>query len=107
MLHFGMTCWLAALVLRDDSLLHGLLRLRPLVRVGMVSYGIYLLHLVVLHGVRQIGAQLGLSEADPLFLLLYWGGTYLLAEGSFRFYESRFLRLRHKPFGRLASAPYS
>ncbi len=107
LLHFGMTCWLAALVLREDSLLHGLLRLRPLVRVGMVSYGIYLLHLVVLHGVRQIGAQLGLSEADPLFLLLYWGGTYLLAEGSFRFYESRFLRLRHKPFGRLASDPYS
>ena len=102
LVHLAMTGWLATLVLREDSWLHPLLRLTPLVRVGMVSYGIYLLHLLVLHGVSSLANPLGLAQDSVGFLVLYWGGTVVLAELSFRHYERFFLRLRHKPFGRVA-----
>ena len=101
LMHLAMTGWLATLVLREDSWMHPLLRLRPLVRVGVVSYGVYLLHLLVLHVVRLLGEQIGLAQDSAIFLLLYWGGTFLLAELSFRHYERYFLSLRHKPLGRM------
>ena len=103
LVHLAMTGWLATLVLREDSWMHPLLRLRPLVRVGVVSYGIYLLHLLVLHVVRLLGEQIGLAQDSTVFLLLYWGGTLLLAELSFRHYERYFLGFRHKPLGRVAT----
>lgn len=103
LVHLAMTGWLATLVLREDSWLHGMLRLRPLVRIGMVSYGIYLLHLMVLHLVRLAGEPLGFAQDSAIFLLAYWGGTFLLAEVSFRYYERYFLRLRHKPLGRMGA----
>ena len=62
LVHLAMTGWLATLVLREDSWLHGMLRLRPLVRIGMVSYGIYLLHLMILHMVRLAGEPLGFAQ---------------------------------------------
>lgn len=107
LVHLAMTGLLASLLLREDSGMHRVLRWAPLCRVGAVSYGIYLLHLLVLHGVSLIGARLGLAETSAVFLALYWGGAYALAELSFRFYETPFLRLRHKPFGRVPRKPYS
>jgi len=101
--HLAMTGWLASLVLREDSWLHPMLRLTPLARIGKVSYGIYLLHLLVLHAAGILANTLKLPQDSAAFLVLYWGGTLLLAELSFRNYESYFLRLRHKPFGRVAS----
>lgn len=99
LVHLAMMGLLASLLLREDSVIHRILRWAPLRRVGTVSYGIYLLHLLVLHGVSLIGTRLGLEESGAIFLILYWGGSYALAELSFRFYETAFLRLRHKPFG--------
>ena len=62
-----------------------------------------LLHLLVLHVVRLLGEQIGLAQDSAVFLLLYWGGTFLLAELSFRHYERYFLGFRHKPLGRVAT----
>lgn len=107
LVHLGMTALVASLVLQEQSWLHGLLRWAPLARIGAVSYGIYLLHLIVLHGVTLLAVRFGWAATGPLFLFLYWGGTYLLAELSFRYYEGRFLRLRHKHFGRIATRRYS
>ncbi|TNJ40972.1 acyltransferase [Phaeobacter sp. B1627] len=107
LVHLAMTGLLATLVLREDGWMHPLLRLAPLVRIGRVSYGIYLLHLLVLHVVSLLAAHGGPAPDTMMFVLLYWGGTMMLAELSFRYYESPFLRLRHKPFGRVAPGPYS
>lgn len=100
--HLAMTGLLASLVLRENSWAHPLLRLAPLARIGRISYGIYLLHLLVLSGTALLAARLDLPETGAAFLLCYWGGTYVLAELSFRTYEQPFLRLRHKPFGQVA-----
>ena len=102
--HVTMTAWLGSLVLREDGPLMPLLTLRPVMRIGMVSYGIYLLHLsadYVAGAVvrRVLGAP---EEALLVYIPLYWGLAWLMAEISFRFYESRFLALRHKPAGHSA-----
>ncbi|MCG7623978.1 acyltransferase family protein [Epibacterium sp. Ofav1-8] len=103
LVHLAMTTWLATLVLHEEGWLHPLLRLRPLARIGTVSYGIYLLHLMVLHVVTIMAGRLNLAQDSIAFILLYWGGTLALAEVSFRYYESHFFRLRNKPFGRVAA----
>ncbi|WP_127110311.1 acyltransferase family protein [Pararhodobacter zhoushanensis] len=102
--HVTMTAWLGSLVMREDGPLMPLLTLRPVVRIGVVSYGIYLLHLSADHiagvAVRRVaGAP---EDVLILYIPLYWGLAWLMAEISFRFYESRFLALRHKPLGQVA-----
>lgn len=101
LVHLTLTAWLGSLVIREDTPLMGLLRWRPLVRIGMVSYGIYLLHLIANHiaGVviwRMLGDPASYLAA---YLPLSWGLSWLMAEISFRFYERPFLALRHKPLG--------
>ncbi|MHA6326460.1 acyltransferase family protein [Roseivivax sp. CAU 1753] len=102
-LHLAMTALLAALVMREDSALAPLMRAAPLVRIGMVSYGIYLLHLPVLHVVREMAEALGLGLDTALFHLIYWAASWAVAEVSFRTYEKAFLDLRHKPLGRVGT----
>ncbi|SIT18004.1 Peptidoglycan/LPS O-acetylase OafA/YrhL, contains acyltransferase and SGNH-hydrolase domains [Roseivivax lentus] len=96
-LHLAMTALLAALVMREDSALAPVLRLAPVARLGAVSYGLYLLHLPVLHVVREAAEALGLGLGTVLFHLVYWGACWLVAEVSFRGFETVFLNMRHKP----------
>ena len=102
-LHLAMTALIAALVMREDSALAPLLRLAPVARIGMVSYGIYLLHLPVLHLVREGAAALGLGLNTLGFHLVYWAACWALAEVSFRTYEKAFLDLRHKRLGQVGT----
>ena len=52
----------AAICMREDTWLHPVLRWRPLAWVGIVSYGIYLMHMLVANAVRLvIGEQFGLA----------------------------------------------
>ena len=80
----------------DKRLLHWFLTLPPLLLLGRISYGVYLLH----GGILLLTFQLwdtylpGLSRYSPPILLLF--ATYLvvttaLAWISFTFFESRFL----------------
>ncbi|MEM7272672.1 MAG: acyltransferase [Actinomycetota bacterium] len=96
-IHLAMTALLAALVVREDHPLAGALKQRPLVRIGAISYGIYLLHMFVRHVVVEM---LGLDFSSvPLGLFVVVGiGTVIAAEISFRLFESPLLRL--KPTGR-------
>ena len=49
-----MTFWLVALVLREKNALSPFLKQRLVARVGVVSYGIYLYHLIALDIAHRI-----------------------------------------------------
>ena len=96
-MHTLMVAILASITMREDHVLAPLLRLRPIVRIGVISYGLYLWHLFGLHIGNEVSAILGLSGlvanwvAMPIYLL----ASVALAELSFRYFESYFLNLRH------------
>jgi peptidoglycan/LPS O-acetylase OafA/YrhL len=95
---------LASLALREDNLLSPALRLRPIGRIGQISYGIYLYHLFALVIVEKGFEFLGTRSTWGI-LAIYFGLSILIAEISFRTYEAWFLSLRHKALGRIGSSP--
>jgi peptidoglycan/LPS O-acetylase OafA/YrhL len=68
-----------------------------LVRVGRVSYGVYVLHVPLLFAAEALAVRLGLALHGParaLFFPVYLALLWALAEASFRWLESPFLRLK-------------
>ncbi|MBL9094712.1 MAG: acyltransferase [Planctomycetaceae bacterium] len=96
--HLALTCLLASCVVREDHLWSRLLHLRPLVRLGMVSYGVYLLHPLVIHLLQSLGRRAGIASPALLFVACVVV-AYVAAELSFRYYESPFLRLKSRLSG--------
>lgn len=94
-IHALMTLLIASTVIREDHVLRGVLRWRPLVEVGVLSYGIYLLHMPIRIGIATVLGKLGMLHPP-----LQFGGTVvastIVAFLSFRFYESRFLKLKER-----------
>lgn len=96
LIHSLMTTCLAALVVREDNWGLHWLQNRWIARVGVVSYGIYLYHLLALDVTLRLFGRLGLENSWLVFLaysLLSW----LVAEASFRTLEAYFSRFRPKP----------
>jgi peptidoglycan/LPS O-acetylase OafA/YrhL len=90
-----MMLWLASVVVREDHVLMPLLRMQWLVRIGTLSYGIYILHLLCRH-VAQAGLVrvVGASSPGLLFvttLVISVGVAHLSYVG----FEKRFLALKH------------
>jgi peptidoglycan/LPS O-acetylase OafA/YrhL len=94
-IHASMTVLIGASVIREDHVLRPVLRLWPLRRIGVVSYGMYLFHMIVRHLVEKATQRLGWSSEGLFFLALVLL-TWAVAEASFRFYESRFLALKSR-----------
>jgi len=92
-LHVLMMALLASAVVREDHVLAPLLNWRPVVRIGVLSYGMYLLHMFVVHFTDSL-ARRGLPHIFlfPLATL----GTIAVAELSYRYYETPFLRLKKR-----------
>ena len=98
-LHLAMTAVLASIVLREDHVLRPVLAARPLARLGEVSYGLYLYHLIALHVAGLALVRAGV--ADPWAVTaVYAVLSVAMAEASFRLYERPFLSLRHRPWKR-------
>jgi len=93
LVHLSMAVLLASCVLREGHVLEPTLRLWPIRRIGVVSYGIYLYHLLVMHFVVKALHAAGVSSA-PLAFLANTLATWLVAELSFRYFESRVLALK-------------
>ncbi len=76
-----------------------LLQFRPLVRVGKISYGLYLYHLPLLELMRWLGRKAGVAsgaDAAWLFVVFKFAAFFLVAELSWRFIESPILRLKDR-----------
>ena len=94
---------LGSCVVREDHSLRGVLTRRPLARIGEVSYGMYMLHLLALifvwGALKRMGLPMDPPDRFPGWLVRYAGTvavTWLAAEVSYRFIEARFLRLRDR-----------
>lgn len=89
-----MAALVASCCMREDHWLRPVLTQPPIVHVGRVSYGIYLMHVAVLGGMRRLVPdwQNHLWLAFPLVL----AGSVVLASLSFRFFESPVLGLRSR-----------
>lgn len=90
--HLLMTFTLMTLVIREDNGLASVLKLRPIVRIGQVSYGIYLYHLFARAGATEV---LKIEEPWTIFAITYLLSV-VIAEISFRLLETPILKLRHK-----------
>jgi len=90
-----MLAWLASLVVRDDHWIAPFMTWSPIKRLGQISYGMYIFHLLTLHVARIILEKFNLYTFIWPFLacLLL---TVIVSELSFRLYESPILSLRKK-----------
>lgn len=74
----------ATLVVREDTAVHPMLTWRPLVFVGAISYGVYLMHMLVANLVRPVvGERLGI-EVFALTVPVVIGVAWV----SFRWFET-------------------
>lgn len=95
-IHTLMCAALASLVMREDTFLHPVLALPWIARIGEISYGMYLYHLIMLTVVFKAVGALGLSLPPPgLLFVLYFAMTVAVAELSFRTLERWFLGQRN------------
>jgi peptidoglycan/LPS O-acetylase OafA/YrhL len=93
LIHLAMALLVGACVVAEDHALSPALRWWPLRRIGAVSYGLYLFHMLAWFGVNKAMQRLGL-DSPGLFFAAYGLATWLIAEASFRGFESRVLKLK-------------
>ncbi len=94
-IHLSLLVFLAACVTHERHVLTPVLRLWPIRRIGAVSYGIYLYHMLARH-VARAGMIFAGFDSQFLFFLGNAACAWMLAELSYRFYESRFLALKSR-----------
>lgn len=91
-LHLSMALLVVACVYREDHLLAPLLRWRALAFVGSVSYGIYLLHMLVKNVVAKLLPHAGLPASGYHVFVITTALSIAVAALSFWYFESYFLR---------------
>ena len=94
--HTMMTFILVALVVREETAITPFLAHPLVARIGVVSYGMYLYHLIALDIVNRTGRILGIEPSTWTVLGLYFVLSWLIAELSFRTLEAWFQRYRPK-----------
>ena len=92
-IHTVMTLTLAALILRTDTPLSKALQTPFISRIGVISYGIYLYHMIAKDFTVRVFGRLGI-ENEWLLLLAYSAVSFVVAEISFRTLEAYFKRFR-------------
>lgn len=90
-----MFVWLATLVVREKHVLEGVMIFKPIKRMGQISYGMYVYHMFALHIVRELLSRYGVEMSYYLFIFGL-ALTVIIAELSFRLYESPILSLSKK-----------
>lgn len=93
LIHCAMCVVLMSVVMREDHVLRWALMNRAVARIGQISYGMYLYHLMFLTLGYKILDALGLYSAPALFFF-YFALTVVAAEISFRTIEAWFAGFR-------------
>lgn len=96
LVHASAVMFVGACVYREDHVLARVMRLRGFAHVGAVSYGIYLLHMLVKNAIGKVAGavHVELSALDMFILTVV--GSIIAASLSFRFYEAAFLRTKER-----------
>ena len=92
-IQIAMLILLASCVVRENHVLAPFLTMRSLARIGAVSYGMYLYHLLVYSPVSKMLDRAGVASTYALFAGVTLG-TWITAELSYRLFEARFLALK-------------
>lgn len=97
LVHASAVMFVGACIYREDHWLAPLLQMRGVVHIGTVSYGIYLLHMLVKNAVLRLEsvASIEVPAFGTTFVLTVIGST-AAASVSYRYFESVFLRKKHK-----------
>ena len=97
-MHLLMAIGLVSIVLREDHVMRPFFAARPIARVGEISYGLYLYHLIGLHFATVIAARLPLGpDVAPWVITgLFAAISIAMAEISFRYFETAFLKLKDR-----------
>lgn len=95
-LHILMALTLTALVVSERNGLAEVMQIRAVARIGQISYGIYLYHLIALHITGMALPRLGLDHGWVVFIA-YYAISIAMAEISFRTLERYFMRFRNRP----------
>ena len=93
--HLVATVLLAGIVLQPDSSLVRALEWTPLAFIGTVSYGVYLLHVLVLDLTQRVLGRLHIEAPGAAFIVCAIG-TIALAALSYRVFERPLLRLKDR-----------
>lgn len=90
-LSIAMTCLVVSSVIRPDHALAWLFDWEPFQSIGRVSYGMYMLHQLCLGFIKR-------AVPLPPAALFACGSvvTYFVAQASYRWYESVFLRMKER-----------
>jgi peptidoglycan/LPS O-acetylase OafA/YrhL len=78
-----------------------LLERKPFIFLGEISYGLYMYHMVIDFFLRKGFLKLVNSDINHtiliiLYFILIIGGTILLSYFSYKYFETRFLKIKHK-----------
>ena len=106
-IHSLMAVCLISIVIREDHILRPVMAARPIARIGEISYGLYLYHLIGLHFGFVFGTKLGLSGISEAIVItiIYLIIAIAISEASFRTLERYFLSFKHKtPWQRAPAA---
>jgi len=93
----SMMMLVAACVVREDNDLARILSTPVVAWVGKVSYGMYLFHMFAVNAIHRLLSPLGFSSP----YLIFAGGVLLavgMASLSYRFFESRLLKVKDRLF---------
>ncbi len=95
-------CVLLIVVLRSSRAVTGVLRLRPIMDLGVVSYCVYLLHYILLHAALVTAQSLQQFWFGTLVAIIL---TLLLSSFSWHVFEKRFTRVAHRCFAYQVGSP--
>lgn len=94
-IYVSLVALVAAATIREDNGLSRGLQMRWLKRIGVISYGMYMMHMLCFHvgdtAAGLVGAPAWIGRLTVGVLL-----TVAVAELSFRFFESRFLAIKQR-----------
>lgn len=96
-IQLSLTALLATLVMREDHALRRLFHIPFFKRIGVISYGMYLYHLFLSMAAEKVVHKLPEAIQTPvLTFLLATAATIVVAELSFRLFETPILRYKNR-----------